>query len=89
MLAGDVPPGVLGKMRAKSVSVEMCTVVSSRRAVARPSGNVPYQPTVGATGSVRCNFRNADAVGIRGASSALAEDRGRSEAKRVKEAIIL
>lgn len=61
-------------------------VESSRRADVREGGSVPYQPWVGATGSVRCNFRRAWGAGIRGAVvSVSVDDRGRNEAKIVNE----
>lgn len=61
-------------------------VESSRRAELRDGGRVPYQPWVAVAGSVRCKFRRALGVGIKGGGlSVLVDDLGRKEAKMVSE----
>ena len=69
--------------------VRTCTVVSSRKAVVRPSGSVPYHPSVAARGRVRCNLWRTEAGGISGAcSGSPSEGRGLKDAKRPRESVI-
>lgn len=84
-VAGVVGVGAIVTCVATAVPDLTWSVVSSRSAVVRPSGKVPYQPVVESIGSVRCSLRSADAVGLRGTLSGSDEVLGRSEASNVSE----
>lgn len=56
------------------------TVESSRRAVSRPGGSVPYHPSVPSRGRLRCKVRRTDAGGTSGGVESSPAGRGRKDA---------
>ena len=93
-MAGLAGTGVAGRAAtgtgaAAVVPAFIRTVVSSRSAVARAGGSVPYQPPASLTGSERCSLCNADAVGTSGELSEPLEDvLGLRAAKTVRDSRI-
>lgn len=81
---GVVIADVLGTGTEVAVPGWIFTVESSRSAVVLPEGNVPDQAGEGSMARVRCSLCNTEGDGTMGGWSS-DEDRGRKDAKMVKE----